>query len=169
MVITPAAYAHLSAKSWIDPVLPGPIVNIPPGTAQHQANHLRDIHNQALGRFQLVDTVNTILTSQMKNAFEEDYLADEVNTEKGKFNGPLPTSIQNLFTEYCTVKPAFVQAKLEEIQSKHHDPAVPLAATFARIEALVDPAEAANVPYTLEQRLAIAISIIEKLVNSVVH
>ena len=31
MVITPAAYAHLSATPWIDPVHPGPVVNIQAG------------------------------------------------------------------------------------------------------------------------------------------
>ena len=100
MVITPATYAHLSATPWIDPVHPGPVVNIQAGTAQHQVNHLRDIHQQAFGRFQLADTVNTILTSQIKNAIEEDYLADEVDTQTGKFNDPLTTTIQNLFAEY---------------------------------------------------------------------
>ena len=162
MVITPATYAHLSATPWIDPVHPVSIVNIPAGTAQHQANHLRDIHQQELGRFQLADTVNTILTSQIRNAIEEDYLADEVNIQTGKFNDPLVTTIQNLFAEYGSVKATFVQEKLQELQSKHYDPAVPLAATFARIEALVDLAEAAKIPYTIEQTLAIAINIIEK-------
>lgn len=162
MVITPTSYTHLSATPWVDPVHPGSIVNIPAGTAQHQASHLRDVHNQALGLFQLADAVRTIITSQIKNAVEEDYLADEVNLTTGKFSSDLHTTIQNLFTEYGSVKPAFVQEKLQELQNKHYDPAVPLAATFARIEALVDLAETAKIPYTLEQRLAIAISIIEK-------
>jgi len=161
MVITPAAYAHLSATPWIDPVHPGTVVNIQAGTAQHQANHLRDIHQQALGRFQLADTVNTILTSQIKNAIEEDYLADEVDIQTGKFNDHLTATIQNLFAEYGSVKSAFVQQKLQELQNKHYDPAVPLAATFARIEALVDLAEAAKIPYTIQQTVAIAINILE--------
>ena len=54
MVIEPATYAHLSATPWIDPAHPDPIANIPAGTAQHQVNHLRDIHQQAAFNSQIL-------------------------------------------------------------------------------------------------------------------
>jgi hypothetical protein len=106
MVMTPNVYAHLSATGWTDTVHPGPIAHIPAGTAQHQASHLRDIHNQTLGIVQLADTVKTLIIRQIKNAIEEDYLADEANTTTGMFNDTLTTTIQKLFT-----KKRFCQAR----------------------------------------------------------
>ena len=162
MVISPTAYAHHSATPWIEPNHPGPFANIPVGTNQHQANHLRDLYNQEVYRFQTAYTVLTIIAGQIKHAIEEDYIADEVDTTTGKFNENLHIIINNLFNEYGAVKTDFVEAKLQELKSKSYDPAVPLAATFARIESLMDLAEAAHISYTLEQRFAISISILEK-------
>ena len=73
-----------------------------------------------------------------------------------------PPLFRNYLLKSGSVKPDFVETKLQELKGKHDDLAVPLAATFARFETLVDLAEATNIPYTLAQHLAIAISIIEK-------
>ena len=162
LVVPATTYAHLSNTPWIDPIHPGADLIIPAGTAQHQANHLRDVYSRNMHRFQTAHTVITVITGQIKQAIEEDFLADEVDIDTGRFNANLRDTIQNLFAEYGNVKPSVVQEKLQELQDKHYDPSVPLAATFARIEALCDLAEAARVPYTLEQRLAIAIGIIER-------
>ena len=73
LVVPATTYAHLSNTPWVDPLHPGPDLNIPAGTAQHQANHLRDVYARDLSRFQTAHTVTAIITRQI-NQWQHEFL-----------------------------------------------------------------------------------------------
>lgn len=162
LVVTPVAYARVSGTPWVQPAHPGDIAVVPPGTSSHVAAHLRDTHAKHLHHFNLADSVTKIISAQIKNAIDEDYIAAEINDNSGQFINSIPDTISNLFSEYGSIKPEYIDEKMTAFKSKHYDPAIPLASTFKKLEDIVDLGDAAGIPYTVQQQISIMLEILKK-------
>ena len=114
LLMTPAAYAHVSPTAFVPPTHPGHIT-VAPGTSAHIAAALRDTHTAELGRFNTVQAVLSVLKAQFKAAFDLDYLDEELDEDTDDFIHDIATTIQNLFTEYGKVEAASVRDKEQEI------------------------------------------------------
>ena len=146
MVLTPLAYARISpTHPWIPPVHPGNMAVVPDGTTAHVANHLRDTFNTNLNFFTTADTVKKIIFSQIKNAIDEDYIAPEIDSITGNFTNDIPTTLDNLFDEYGSIKPDFIDDKISAFKAKHYDPAIPFASSFKTLEEIVEIQNTNNV------------------------
>jgi hypothetical protein len=154
LVMTPAAYAHVSPTAFVMPAHPGHIT-IAVGTSAHVAAAMRDTHSAELGRFNTAQAVLSVLKAQIKAAFDLDFLDEELDEDTDDFIHDVPTTIQNLFTEYGKVEPAIVREKEQEIIAAKYNPELPMGPLFKTTDKLMTLADAANIPYTPEQRMQI--------------
>lgn len=163
MVLTAAAYARVSPNTaWTIPAHPGSLV-IPHGTTQHVTDHLREVHREELHNFNLATSLARIFKSQIIRAIDVAYLSSEIDDDTNDLLHDIPTTMQNLFTEYGQIESDHIRTQEQAIRDKHFDPQLPFAPLYKDIEKLIDFADAGQLPFSAAQQLDIALEAFKKM------
>lgn len=160
LVMTAAAYAHISEIPFIQPVHPG-LNDIPAGTTAHVAAAMRDTHTERLASFNYATSVNAVIKAQIKAVIDLDYLDEELDDDTDDFLHNIPTTLTHLFSEYGKVEAATVREKEQELLTTGYNPELPMGPFFKTTDKLLTLAEAAQIPYKPEQHIQIVKDILK--------
>ena len=135
LVLTPTEYATISAVPYVRPVHPGNL-NIPAGTAQHEATRLRAEQKELIRVFRETVDVEKALIKQVVAAVEPKYLEPLRNAVTNAIMVPLHDVLAHLFDRYGQVS-AETLAELEtKVKDKQYNLAEPLVTIYTEIEEL---------------------------------
>ena len=154
LVISPTTYAILSTTPFVRPTHPGTLT-IPPGSTQHAARTLRELHEEALHEFHQVEGVDRALKQQIVAAIDPTYLIAIRDRTTNTIVRPVYEVLEYLFQTYGKVDPNTFSAKESEIKAITYDINSPIDNIFEQIEDLVDYSGHAGVPMTPEQSINI--------------
>jgi hypothetical protein len=159
ITVSPAVYATLSPTAFLAPNNPGTQAIIPPhSTAAQIADHHRE-HKEDLRVWRLYNNVDSALKQQLIRACEPMYLRSISNRMTGFANVSTRSLIVHLLTSYGLITPTDLAAN--DIKMKQaYDPSQPVETLFAQIEDAVDFADSGQAPYSPQQVVAAAYTLV---------
>ena len=143
------------------PAHPGPLV-IPPGTTQHAAATLQDLHQEALHVFIKVNAVDKALIQQIIQAIEPEYLSALRDRVTNSINIPVFNVLQHLENSYGNVKAEALQVQDDEVSCMSYSLAQPIYMIFNALDDLADYADLSDSPYTERQIISKALVILNR-------
>ena len=150
LVIPPARYGLLSNVPFARPTHPGPLV-IPPGTAQHAAATMRDLHQEQLRVFMEVNVVDQALKQQISQAIEPDYLNALCDLTSNSITAPVFEVLDFLGNTYGKVTEEQLQEKEDRLNRMAYSLHQSIDLIFNALDDLTDYAELSDSPYTERQ------------------
>ena len=161
LVIPPNRYNLLSNVPFVRPNHPGPLA-IPPGTAQHAAATMRDLHQEQLRVFTEVNAVDQALKQQITAAIEPDYLNALRDRTSNSITIPVFDVLDFLGNTYGKVTEEQLQEKENRVNRMAYSLHQPIDMIFNALDDLADYAELSDTPYTERQIVAKAYVILNR-------
>ena len=159
LVMTAIAYARISAVAYERQAMPAPLV-IPPGTAQHAANRMREDWKEEVALFRETIDVENALKKQLIAAIEPQYLDDRRNPDTNSITEPIATTMAYLFQRYGNVTQVTLDSEARKVQNMTYLLTDPINNIFQAVQELGQLADAASNPYTDRQLLEYGLNII---------
>ena len=159
LVLTDAEYASISATPFVAPHYPAALA-IPRGTDQVQALNLREQHKDNKRAYYECKNVEKALQRHIQDAIEDKYLESLLDDDTQLIQEDIPDVLEYLFDLYGKVPSEEVKQKEAEIRAMVYHPADPMILLFSPIEKLKKMAIAADIDYTAEQILDIALTVV---------
>jgi hypothetical protein len=159
LTVSVVVYNTLSNTPFVPPINPGPTAVIPAGSTAAQINNLRRLHAEALGRFREYIATGKALKQQLITAIQPMYLRALSHRITGFANVTTRNMLVHLYANYGRLTPADVQAN-DAAMKAPYDPNQPIETLFDQIENAIDIADAAAAPYSPEQVVNIAYTLV---------
>ena len=160
-ILSPAAYATIAANQFIEPVYPRQHPNVPASTNAANTSTIVRRHTEDLRQWREFKNVNTVLKSQLLSALDDIYVRTLKDHHVGYMNQSICTILTHLFNNYSNITPL----ELEDNDTKMHatwDPNSPFNCLIKQIEDGQDYTNDGGQPYTAEQLLCIAYTLVFK-------
>ena len=161
LVIPPDRYNLISNVPFIRPNHPGPLV-IPPGTAQHAAATMREIHAEQMCVFKEVNAVDQALIQQIIQAVESDFLSALRDRTTNSINLPVFDVLDYLGNTYGNVTEEMLQEHEERVSRMSYSLSQPIDMIFNALDDLADYAELSDTPFTERQIIGKAFVILNR-------
>ena len=159
LILSPAAYATIAATQFIEPIYPGQHPNVPAGTSAANTSTIVRRHTEDLRQWREFKNVNTALKNQLLSALDDIYICALKDCHVGYMNQSIRAILQHLFDNYGNITPL----ELEDNDTKMRatwDPNSPFDCLVKQIEDGQDYADDGGQPYTAEQLLRIAYTLV---------
>ena len=161
LILSPAAYATIAATQFIEPIYPGQHPQVPAGTSAANTSTIVRHHTEDLHQWREFQNVNTALKNQLLSALDDIYIRALKDRHVGYMNQSIRAILQHLFDNYGNITPL----ELEDNDTKMcatWDPNSPFDCLVKQIEDGEDYADDGGQPYTAEQLLRIAYTLVFK-------
>ena len=161
LILSPTAYATITANQFIEPGYPRQHPNVPAGTNATNTSTIVRCHTEDLRQWREFKNVNTALKNQLLSALDNIYIRALKDRHVGYMNQSIRTILTHLFDNYGNI----TSLELEDNDTKMHatwDPNSPFDCLIKRIEDDQDYANDGGQPYTAEQLLRIAYTLVFK-------
>ena len=161
LILSPAAYTTITATQFVEPVYPGQHPNVPPGTSAANTSTIVHRHTEDLRQWREFKNVNTALKNQLLSALDDIYICALKDCHIRFMNQSIRTILQHLFDNYSNINPL----ELEDNNTKMRatwDPNSPFDCLIKQVEDGQDYADNGGQPYTTEQLLRIAYTLVFK-------
>ena len=145
LVLPADEYALVSPVPYVFPVHPGAL-NIPAGTAQHEAIRLRDEHKERIRVYREALGIQQALLKQIVAAVDEDYLKELRNEHTNAITLTIPEILSHLTTTYGQVDSSDLRKQEEQLTLFHWNANDPPAEMYNLVENLVKASIAAGMP-----------------------
>ena len=162
LVLNAVLYALVSATAYVRPVHPGDFAPTAGATTQLQIDREFKQHTERVCKHRESIDLELALKNQLEAAIEEDYIYDFLNPVTKTLDGTLVDILDELFETYGIVPPETLDKAETQVKSMDYQIQLPLNRIFNQIEDLNMLSIAALNPYTAEQRLTIALTLIKK-------
>lgn len=163
LVLTDAEYQAIpgvgAGNLFVAPAYP-PALVIPLGTDPVAALSLRDFHKDAIQAYRECAQVEKLLCDHLQNSVERKYIDAYVNEDTQKIDTDIPIVLAHLFARYGIITGAQVKAKEDEMLKTNFVPSDPMVTVYNPIEKLAKFAHQARMPYSENQKIAFALTII---------
>ena len=160
LVIPPNQYNLISNMPFVCPGHPGPLV-IPPGTTQHAAATMQDLHQEALRVFiEVKNAVDKALIQQINQAIEPEYLSALHNQVNNSINIPVFDVLTHLENSYGNVEAEALQARDNAVSCMSYPLAQPIYMIFNVLDDLAHNADLSDSHFTKRQIMAKALIIL---------
>ena len=161
LILSPAAYTTITATHFVEPVYPGQHPNVPAGTSAANTSTIVRRHTEDLRQWHEFKNVNTALKNQLLSTLDDIYVRALKDHHVGYMNQSICTIVQHLFNNYGNITPL----ELEDNDTKMcatWDPNSPFDCLIKQVEDGQDYADDGGQPYTAEQLLRIAYTLVFK-------
>ena len=161
LILSPAAYTAIAATQFIEPIYPGQHPNVPAGTGTANTSTIIRHHTEDLRQWREFKNVNTALKNQLLSTLDDIYVRALKDHHVGNMNESIRTILQHLFNNYGNITPL----ELEDNDTKMHatwDPNSPFDCLIKQVKDGPDYANDGGQPYTAEQLLRIAYTLVFK-------
>ena len=161
LILSPAAYATIAATQFVEPIYPGQHPNVLASTSAANTSTIVRRHTEDLRQWHEFKNVNTALKNKLLSALDDIYVRTLKDRHVGYMNQPIHTILQHLFENYGNITPL----ELEDNDTKMRatwDPNSPFDCLIKQIEDGQDYADNGGQPYTAEQLLRIAYTLVFK-------
>ena len=161
LILSPAAYTTITATQFIEPIYPGQHPNVPAGTSAANTSTIVRHRTEDLRQWREFKNVNTALKNQLLSALDDIYIRALKDRHVGYMNQSICTILQHLFDNYGNITPL----KLEDNDTKMRatwDPNSPFDCLTKQVEDGQDYTDDGGQPYTTEQLLRIAYTLVFK-------
>ena len=161
LVVAPAQYANISPTPFVRPVFPASLV-IPAGTTAVASNNMEREYKEQLRSFREVIGVENALKQQLTKAVDSAFLDTIRDPVTFVLQGTIADNLEFLFDTYGKVTPETLGEEFEKVNNTLYNPSFPIDTLFNSIIALAELADAANVPYSEQQKITIAYNILNR-------
>ena len=161
LVIPPNQYNLISNVPFIQPTHPGPLV-IPPGTAQHAAATMRDLHAEQMCVFKEVNAVDEALIQQINQAVKHDFLSALRDRTTNSINMPVFNVLDYLGNTYGNVTEEMLQEREDRVSRMSYSLSQPIDIIFNALDNLADYADLSDTPFTERQIIGKAFVILNR-------
>ena len=161
LILSPVAYATIAATQFIEPGYPDQHPNVPAGTSAANTSTIIRHHTEDLRQWREFKNVNTALKNQLLSAIDDIYIRALKDRHVGYMNQSIRAILQHLFDNYGNITPL----ELEDNDTKMRatwDPNSPFDCLVKQIEDGQDYADDGGQPFTAEQLLRIAYTLVFK-------
>ena len=161
LILSPAAYATIAATQFIEPIYPGQHPNVPAGTSAANTSTIVRRHTEDLRQWREFKNVNTALKNQLLSALDDIYIRALKDRHVGYMNQSIRAILQHLFDNYGNITPLELKDNDTKMRATW-DPNSPFDCLVKQIEDGQDYADDGGQPYTAEQLLRIAYTLVFK-------
>ena len=161
LILSPAIYTTIAATQFVEPIYPRQHPNVPTGTSATVTSTIVCCHKENLCQWREFKNVNTTLNNQLLSALDDIYVHALKDRHVGYMNQSIHTILQHLFDNYGNITPL----ELEDNDTKMRatwDPNSPFDCLIKQVEDGQDYADDGGQPYTAEQLLRIAYTLVCK-------
>ena len=161
LILSPATYATISPTAFIEPVYPGQHPAIPAGTSAANTSTIIQRHTEDTRQWREFKNVSTALKNQLLSAVEDIYVRALRDRHVGYMNQSIRNLLTHLFENYGNI----TQLELEDNDTKMRslwDPNSPFDCLVQQLEDGQDYANDDGQPYTTDQLLRIAYTLVFK-------
>ena len=161
LILSPAAYTAVTATQFVEPIYPGQHPNVPAGTSAANTSTLVRRHTEDLCQWREFKTVNTALKNLLLTTIDDIYVRALKDRHVGYMNQSTRTILHHLFDNYGNITPL----ELEDNNTKMcatWDPNSPFDCLIQQVEDGRDYTDDGGQPYTAEQLLRIAYTLVFK-------
>ena len=161
LILSPATYTTISPTAFIEPVNPGQHPAIPAGTNAANTSAIIRRHTEDTRQWREFKTVSTALKNQLLSAVEDIYVRALRDRHVGYMNQSIRNLLTHLFENYGNI----TQLELEDNDTKMRalwDPKSPFDCLVQQLEDGQDYADDGGQPYTADQFLRIAYTLVFK-------
>ena len=161
LILSPAAYATISPTAFGEPAYPDQHPAIPAGTNAANTSAIIRCHTKDTRQWREFKNVSTTLKNQLLSAVDDIY----VYALRDRHVGYMTQSIHNLLTHLFNKYGNITQLELEDNDTKMRalwDPNSPFDCLVQQLENGQDYADDGSQPYTADQLLRIAYTLIFK-------
>ena len=161
LILSPAAYTAVTATQFVEPIYPGQHPNVPAGTSAANTSTLVRRHTEDLRQWREFKTVNTALKNLLLTTIDDIYVRALKDRHVGYMNQSTRTILHHLFDNYGNITPL----ELEDNNTKMcatWDPNSPFDCLIQQVEDGRDYTDDGGQPYTAEQLLRIAYTLVFK-------
>ena len=161
LILSPSSYMTITTTPFQEPNYPGQHPTIPAGTNPATTSAIIRCHTEDLQQWHECKNVITALKNQLLSAIDNIYVHALKDRHVGYMNQPIHAILHHLFENYGNITPL----ELEDNNTKmrlNWDPNSPFDCLIKQIEDGQDYAEDGGQPYTTEQLLHIAYTLVFK-------
>ena len=161
LILSPATYTTISPTAFIKPVYPGQHPAIPAGTNAANTSAIIRRHTEDTQQWREFKNVSTALKNQLLSAVEDIYVRALRDRHVGYMNQSICNLLTPLFENYGNI----TQLELEDNDTKMRalwDPKSPFDCLVQQLEDGQDYADNGGQPYTADQLLRIAYTLVFK-------
>ena len=161
LILSPAAYATISPTAFVEPAYPGQHPTIPAGTNAANTSAIIRHHTEDTRQWREFKNVSTALKNQLLSAVDDIYVRALRDRHVGYMNQSIRNLLTHLFNNYGNI----TQLELEDNDTKMRtlwDPNSPFDCLVQQLEDGQDYADDGGQPYTTDQLLCIAYTLIFK-------
>ena len=159
LVESDADYIEITGASFVTPIFPETL-NIPAGTDMVAALNLQAAHKQEKADYRECKNIERTLLRQVQTAIEERYIDNLINEHSRLIEEDISDVLIYLTENYGYTPMFTVKQKETEVLATVFDPADSLITVFKPVEDLRKLALQAEIPYSEQQILGIAMTII---------
>ena len=142
------------------PAYPAALV-IPATSTAIRAMELKEAHRDAIRNYRQCQHVEKALLNHLQKSLESKYLDAFMDDDTALLNADIPDILAHLFLRYGQVTGEEVKAMEEKVMKTVFAPADPLVLIWNPIEKLKKLAIQANLPYTPQQLIDLAMQLIK--------
>ena len=161
LILSPAAYATISPTAFAEPAYPGQHPTIPAGTNAANTSAIIRRHTEDTRQWREFKNVSTALKNQLLSAVDDIYVRALRDRHVGYMNQTIRNILTHLFNNYGNI----TQLELEDNDTKMRtlwDPNSPFDCLVQQLEDGQDYADDGGQPYTTDQLLRIAYTLVFK-------
>ena len=161
LILSPAAYATISPTAFAEPAYPGQHPTIPAGTNAANTSAIIRRHTEDTRQWREFKNVSTALKNQLLSAVDDIYVHALRDRHVGYMNQTIRNILTHLFNNYGNI----TQLELEDNDTKMRtlwDPNSPFDCLVQQLEDGQDYADDGGQPYTTDQLLRIAYTLVFK-------
>ena len=161
LILSPAVYTTIAATQFVEPIYPGQHPNVPAGTSAANTSTIVRRHTEDLCQWREFKNVNTALKNQLLTTIDDIYVHALKDRHVGYMNQSICTILQHLFDNFGHITPL----ELEDNDTKMRttsDPNSPFDCLIQQVQDGQDYADDGGQPYTAEQLLCIAYTLVFK-------
>ena len=156
LILSVDRYATLADTiPWVSPPNPGPFAPPANGTGP-QLEAAKDVWRELKLSFDLCQATEKALIAQIVESIDPIYLRALLNRITGQYSTDVRAVLLHLFATHGKITPHQVKAKEMSTLNMHYDISLPVDTVFNAIDDLVDLAEHALSPMSLQQMIDLA-------------
>jgi hypothetical protein len=156
LILSVDRYATLANTiPWVSPPNPGPFAPPANGTGP-QLEAAKDVWRELKLSFDLCQATEKALIAQIVESIDPIFLRALLNRVTGQYSTDVRAILLHLFTTHGKITPHQVKAKEMVTLNMHYDISLPVDTVFNAIDDLVDLAEHALSPMSMQQMIDLA-------------
>ena len=163
LVLTDAEYLTVpgvgAGNAFIAPAYPGAL-NIPATATAIEAMEVKEQHRDSARHYRQCQNVEKSLQSHLQKTIDSKYIDAFIDDDTALLNADIPDILEHLFIRYGQVTGEDVKAMETTVNKTVFSPADPLVMIWNPVEKLRKLAIQANLPYTSQQLIELAMQLI---------